>query len=57
MGVALFNIVSGEITKMIMQANNPPAPEVFGKTVGVPKHREYEKSYLALNGGRDSMCF
>ena len=53
MGVALFSIVSGEITKMIMQANNPPPPDVFGKRVGVPRLRQYERSYVVLNGGKN----
>lgn len=50
-GIALFNIVTGEITTILVQANNPPAPNVRGQIVGVLKFRDYDKAYVTKNGG------
>lgn len=51
MGISLFNILTAEVTSILVKANNPAPPNVRGKTVGVLKYREYDRSYVTHNGG------
>ena len=50
-GIVIFSVISGEITRIIMEASAVETRSMAGEWVGVLSNRQYDQSLIARNGG------
>ena len=50
-GIVIFCIMSGEVTRIIMEASAPETRSMAGESVGVLSTRLYDRSLVARGGG------
>ncbi len=56
-GVLLFGIVTSEMTRVLMETDMPPEPDIVSMDIGILRYREYDAHYVAENGGENSLNF
>ena len=50
-GIVVFGILTGELTRRIIQVNSPPPPDMKDAQVGVLRYRDYDLYVIAQHGG------